>query len=79
MEKIESGENWEPCMPHDLEASLYIPEMCHLLLGKWAKSESVGGTSPTMEKGSLLSGITGGSELDLSIFLRQFVASGGHL
>ena len=28
MEKIESGENWEPCMLHALEDSLRIPEMC---------------------------------------------------
>ena len=54
MDKIESGENWEPCMSRALEASLRIPEMCRLLLGKGEKSGSVGGTIPTLETGSLL-------------------------
>ena len=79
MEKIESGKNWELRMPHALEVSLWIPEMCRLLLGKGAESGSVVGTAPTMETGSLLSGITRGSGLDLSSFLQQLMASGGHL
>ena len=79
MDKIESGENWEPCMSRALEASLRIPEMCRLLLGKGEKSGSVGGTIPTLETGSLLSDLAGGSGLDLSGFLQQLVASGGHV
>ena len=45
MDKIKSGENWEPHIPRALEASLRILKMCRLLLGKGAKSGSVGGTS----------------------------------
>ena len=66
-------------MSHALEASLWIPEMCRLLLGKGAESGSIVGTAPTMETGSFLSGITRGSGLDLSSFLQQLTASGGHL
>ena len=66
-------------MPRALEASLWIPKMCRLLLGKGVKSGSVRGTSPTMETGSLLSGLTGGSGFDLSGFLQQLAASGGHM
>ena len=79
MEKIESSKNWEPRMSRAVEASLWIPEMCHLLLGKGSKSRSVGGTTTTMETGSLLSGLTRGSGLDLSSFLHQLTKSGGHL
>ena len=50
-----------------------------LLLGKGEKSGSVGGTFPIMEIGSLLSCITRGSAMDLSSFLQQLAASGGHL
>ena len=73
MEKIESGKKWEPRMSRALEASIRIPEVCRLLLGKGAKSGSVGGTAPTMEICSLLSGIIGGSGLDLSSFLQQLL------
>ena len=69
MEKIESDENWEPHMSCALEADLKIPKMCRMLLGKGAKLGSVGDTSPTMEKGSLLSDITGYSGLNPSSFL----------
>ena len=66
-------------MPRALEASLWIPKMCRLLLGKGVKSGSVRGTSPTMKTGSLLSGLAEGSGLDLSSFLLQLAASGSHL
>ena len=79
MEKIEYDEHWESRMSHALGASLWIPEMYHLLLGKASKSGIVRGTSLMLETCSLLSGITGGSRLDLSSFLGQLVASGGHL
>ena len=50
MDEIESGENWEPHMSCTLEASLQIPTMCRLLLGKGSKSGSVVGTAPTVEQ-----------------------------
>ena len=46
MEKIESGENSESCMSHALEASLWIPEICRLLLGKKQSLEVLGAQHP---------------------------------
>ena len=76
IQKIEVSESWEPRLSSSLERQLRLPEFCRLLQKRVApRDTSTTGTTTTTDASSIISGITGGSEL--TSFLRQLGAAQG--